>query len=399
METERYGAALPRKRGRTYAVAGFIACMAIVGALLYGVYASSVARTTESECLDNVHHLGIATLLYAQDYDERLPLPASWNEGLLSYVDDNAFRCPTDKAKKLPSYALNRAVTPYSLWQLDSADTTVLLFESEAGKDRAGGPELLLAAARHGQGITIGFLDGGARSMSRARAVALLWAPSVRAQKRLTAEDLKFGEQQVVRMVHDRPEMRRYVQPRDAVWKYCVRQFAGENVGERISWNKAMPDGFDADHQYPSPGEKGYIRVRPAHNLPGENGKAQNCEELWSCAVFELTNIQSAKADYKLYLKVFEGGMTRDTYIRGEAEMEYRALRKTAVLYRQFWTPLIRGKNIATDPTLWGVDIPSTYDKWIAGYTDRRGYPWNPFGKYYDDEVVPYLRATGKLKH
>ena len=51
-----------------------ITIIAVLSAILFPVFAQSREKARQSSCLSNVRQLGVATLLYAQDYDETLPL-------------------------------------------------------------------------------------------------------------------------------------------------------------------------------------------------------------------------------------------------------------------------------------------------------------------------------------
>jgi prepilin-type N-terminal cleavage/methylation domain-containing protein/prepilin-type processing-associated H-X9-DG protein len=51
-----------------------IAIIAILAAILFPVFASAREAARRTACLSNTKQLGLAALLYAQDFDERLPL-------------------------------------------------------------------------------------------------------------------------------------------------------------------------------------------------------------------------------------------------------------------------------------------------------------------------------------
>jgi prepilin-type N-terminal cleavage/methylation domain-containing protein/prepilin-type processing-associated H-X9-DG protein len=91
-----------------------IAIIAILAAILFPVFAKAREKARQSSCLSNLKQLGIATLSYAQDYDERLsPLyqlsaphtPSgsasvcnyyTWPEDIAPYIkNDQVFQCPS----------------------------------------------------------------------------------------------------------------------------------------------------------------------------------------------------------------------------------------------------------------------------------------------------------------
>lgn len=56
-----------------------IAIIAILAAILFPVFAQARARARAIACISNLKQLGTASMMYAQDYDERLP--GGWNKG------------------------------------------------------------------------------------------------------------------------------------------------------------------------------------------------------------------------------------------------------------------------------------------------------------------------------
>jgi len=212
----------------------------------------------------------------------------------------------------------------------------------------------------------------------------------------LTSADLIFGEQQVSSMVHDRPELARYVSRDCALWQFCVRAFGGEAIGERILWDNNLPAGkeYRSDHMAPYAGQSGRIRIRKNYAAGPERGQALSCEELWSCAVFEIENIRNFRAFLALYYKALNGELSREEWIRANSKLEYGALRRTAGDYRRLWQPLALARQQLSSAEFWGLEIPATYEEWISQYRDPNSYPWDVFGRYYDEQVMPYIRAT-----
>src|SRR5499425_2146486 len=54
-----------------------IAIIAILAAILFPVFAQARESARQTACLSNMRQMGLAVQMYAQDYDERLPLAAS----------------------------------------------------------------------------------------------------------------------------------------------------------------------------------------------------------------------------------------------------------------------------------------------------------------------------------
>jgi hypothetical protein len=220
-------------------------------------------------------------------------------------------------------------------------------------------------------------------------------APEPLAEKKvLSAEDLAFGEQQVARMVSDRREMRRHVQPSDPIWRYCARAFAGEAAGQRVFWDSAPPlDGYDADHRWPFGKDPGRIRVRERAAAGAARGNERSCEELWASAVYELENMRSGPAYEQLYRSALRGELTREQWVRENTVLEYLALHRSRRVFESDWRLPSKARGIPSTPSLWGAEVPDTYEAWISEYRDPSGYPWNVWGRYYDEDLEPYARA------
>ena len=50
-----------------------IAIIAILAAILFPVFARAREKARQASCLSNLKQLGLGLMMYAQDYDERLP--------------------------------------------------------------------------------------------------------------------------------------------------------------------------------------------------------------------------------------------------------------------------------------------------------------------------------------
>jgi hypothetical protein len=109
-------------------------------------------------------------LIYANDYDNKLPTSSQWCDLLIKYADVNertflcagAFNCGGTRCcrvisgKKLSSYALNKNIEKLEAKvPLDM----VLLFETRPGWNQSGGPEILSTDNHRGEGCNILFND------------------------------------------------------------------------------------------------------------------------------------------------------------------------------------------------------------------------------------------------
>jgi len=100
-----------------------IAIIAILAAILFPVFAQAREKARTITCLSNVKQIGLATLMYVQDYDETFP--SAWGDtawqiklepyqkaginstGLNWDVQKGLLHCPDDSAPASTSYAVN----------------------------------------------------------------------------------------------------------------------------------------------------------------------------------------------------------------------------------------------------------------------------------------------------
>ncbi len=128
-------------------------------------FAAARAANAKLGCISNVRQLAMAVLTYAEDFDETLPAE-DWAKTVAPYVRNDAiFRCPGDG--ELPSYAMNPALFGKKLSDIREPSETVMLFESDNGKD---------IAYRHGGVAVVAYADGhAAYVMAEQARDALRW--------------------------------------------------------------------------------------------------------------------------------------------------------------------------------------------------------------------------------
>jgi prepilin-type N-terminal cleavage/methylation domain len=139
-----------------------IAIIAILAAILFPVFAKAREKARQTSCLSNGRQIGLAFLMYAQDYDENLVLTSfpdrgnSWTLKCQPYIKNRAmFRCPsdqsvgpwaeldadtTDAAKRLSSYQLNAWMAGTQKYGNlgNIASPASVIYVSEAIEERTG---------------------------------------------------------------------------------------------------------------------------------------------------------------------------------------------------------------------------------------------------------------------
>jgi prepilin-type N-terminal cleavage/methylation domain-containing protein/prepilin-type processing-associated H-X9-DG protein len=82
-----------------------IAIIAILAAILFPVFAQARAKARQTQCLSNMKQLGLAVLMYDEDYNE--VLPPGWENG--DTTDPN----PADSADGVPMMRWQHIIYPY----------------------------------------------------------------------------------------------------------------------------------------------------------------------------------------------------------------------------------------------------------------------------------------------
>lgn len=153
-----------RRRGVGFTLVELFVVLGIIlglAAALFPCFAKAREKSRPAACLSNLHQLGLALQMYAEDHDGHLPLVRNWPRAIYpGYVDsEGLFRCPSDRSKSKCSYAMPWSLSGAKLSDLPDAESQPLLYD--ATPDGA-------FAKRHNGGGNVGFADGHAKWMPEA---------------------------------------------------------------------------------------------------------------------------------------------------------------------------------------------------------------------------------------
>lgn len=241
----------------------------------------------------------------------------------------------------------------------------------------------------------------------------------VLADKLVSNVDLQHGNEQVVKMLSDRPEMAQFttangelrkVTEEDTIWQWVANNYGQKINGSVVEWDKRdlsdKPIQYLAEHEIPRNGSNGLVRIRTVFkDWKGQNTRNARFDELWAACVFELINMRSARDFMALYACAIEGDVSRKAWIRGNTKLEHKACLEIAAFYREIWVPWSKKTDIKPGPVneYWCLDVPNDYDKWIQRYNliPIFGSVENPYtfwGDYYDNMIKPYLEEVKKWR-
>jgi hypothetical protein len=192
-------------------------------------------------------------------------------------------------------------------------------------------------------------------------------------------------------MVQDRPEMAR-VRPPDPIWRYCVRAFAGEAIGQRVSWNPVEPTGFDMYYEAPLNGNTPCIRMRRASSVDPEYGT----NERWYRAVWCFQAMRTYLDGEALRRKGLHGDLSRDEWVRGATRRGYEQLHRIRQVYRTCWRPTAASRHLKTLVIdRWATDLPSSFDAWYAGLSSQNR---EEYAQEYDGRMAQLRSLSLELK-
>jgi prepilin-type processing-associated H-X9-DG protein len=144
--------------GATVAIVSVMAVVLYVCLFHVVPYRNRQLHSDDSACRTNLNCLGKAILVWNTDSDEYPPADR-WCDILKEndYARKQDYRCPGDKVGPC-SYAMNKYVVELGMGMGTPTDL-LLLFESEPGWNRVGGPEVLTTKYHGGKGCHVLFCD------------------------------------------------------------------------------------------------------------------------------------------------------------------------------------------------------------------------------------------------
>ncbi len=206
-------------------------------------------------------------------------------------------------------------------------------------------------------------------------------------QRNLTPAQLAFGEQQLSKMLADRPTMRELVSENDLVSTWVAKQFAGESTRWRFHWSSTVPTTAPvsrfAFHHYDPESKSGWIFV----GTKLRSGKAPDAEFMWASLIFELLNTQNDERFDRAWEKVLSGKSTKAEFVREYSLIEYGTLKRLHSFYKKCWAPCAQAHGRESHASYWGADIPDSYESWASAHRKSDPAYFDYYESIYDDAI------------
>jgi prepilin-type processing-associated H-X9-DG protein len=151
----------------------FVPIIAILLGLLLPALSQAKSKAMSINCMNNLKQLALGVRMYSSDNKDTFPVAAKWCDAINSYVGTpRVFVCPTQPTARC-SYAFNTKLA--GLTEDKVNPQTVLIFESDAGWNGAGGAEL--AVPHHKPRLNVAFADGHVELVAAEKLKDLRWEP------------------------------------------------------------------------------------------------------------------------------------------------------------------------------------------------------------------------------
>jgi hypothetical protein len=138
-------------------------------------FRAAQAMADDINCISHMKVLAVTIRLYEGDNNDTFPATGRWCDALQS-TNTAMFRCPNAPKKQRCSYAMNAKLGGVKD-RGQIPEDTVMLFESDAGWNAAGGPEI--AKARHMNTLLhVAFVNGLVDYVQFTNIGKLRWEPS-----------------------------------------------------------------------------------------------------------------------------------------------------------------------------------------------------------------------------
>jgi hypothetical protein len=104
---------------------------------------------------------------------------------------------------------------------------------------------------------------------------------------------------------------------------------------------------------------------------------------MWSCAIFELHNVESSKDFLDVDQQAREGRISEREFVKRMFTVELRAQQRMRKWYVDVYLPYAKRQNVLTHADWWGCSKWGSAELLFGNCVDTAKYPWRPYCDYY----------------
>jgi hypothetical protein len=195
--------------------------------------------------------------------------------------------------------------------------------------------------------------------------------------------DLAFGKAQVDSFLSDRAKCIAIRNKDREIMNWLIKGFAGGGGDGRIEWNEENPLLWTwSSNAPPTRAERGFVAVNKWLSF---KARELNRDEILSCLVYEMYNIQASRKQLALVEVAKRGAIQRDDFAVNLAYNEYSAHLRARAFYLLVYEPWAARNGIETDPVHWGLTTCNTFEEYALEVFRQDGYPFRVYGSMYDE--------------
>ena len=207
------------------------------------------------------------------------------------------------------------------------------------------------------------------------------YATHIEYDKGLDPERKAYGEAELAKILRDRPHMNAHGIADSEIARWCAYRLAGIETGLPVRWDNQPPKTAFAEHGHNN--DSIVIRIADEHETVT---KQRMFEASWAALVFELINATHWD-DFAFFRELAANKeISKQAYVKGMFRTEMAAMAKCRAFYVRVFLPWADNAGILSHPDIWfaSAEFWGVPDEVIRLYHDKSGYPWQPYGGYYD---------------
>ncbi|MEJ0088813.1 MAG: DUF4190 domain-containing protein [Limisphaerales bacterium] len=148
----------------------------VFAAMMLPALAAAKQKAQAINCVNNGKQLALAVKIYSTDHTNHFPPATTWCDAITDMVGaPKIFQCPSAHSDSRCGYAFNAKIA--GLDEDEINPSTVMIFESDAGWNASGGPELMIGKPRHSRVFMVALADGSVQQLRESQLATLRWDP------------------------------------------------------------------------------------------------------------------------------------------------------------------------------------------------------------------------------